>query len=222
MQTALADGGGRTIRRGRPRLADRERLLDAAERAIRCGGPEVSLDRIAATAGVSKPVLFAHVGARRAHVRALGERLLARTDAAIIEAMSGAGGERAALERGIAAQLRTIAGDHHVYAFVNADPRLAEMLDFARRTAAPLIKWIAARRKAAGQDPSVAEAWGIAIMGIRHMVGVWWLADRRHELDEAQLAAQIVELLWSGLGPDSATGEAAKVAPKDTAGGALS
>jgi AcrR family transcriptional regulator len=155
---------------------------------------------------VSKPVLFAHVGDRRALVRALGERLLARTDAAITEAISGAGGERAALERGIAAQLRTIARDRHVYAFVNADPTLAEMLAFARRTAAPLIKWIAARRKDAGQDASVADAWGIAIVGIRHMVGLWWLADRRRELDETRLAAQIVELLWSGLASSETKG----------------
>src|SRR5262249_29298835 len=93
------------------------------------------------------------------------------------------------------------AGDRHVYAFVNADPRLAEMLAFARRTAAPLIKWIAARRKDAGQDPSVADAWGIAVVGIRHMVGLWWLTDRSRGLDEARLGAQIVSSLRIGVAP---------------------
>lgn len=57
-------------KRGRPRLTEEQRaeqrlhLLEGAMDAIRVHGPEVSVDEIAATAGVSKPVLYGHFGDR--------------------------------------------------------------------------------------------------------------------------------------------------------------
>lgn len=57
-------------KRGRPRLTDeqraeqREQLLVGAMDGIRAHGPEVSVDEIAAAAGVSKPVLYGHFGDR--------------------------------------------------------------------------------------------------------------------------------------------------------------
>ena len=191
-------------RRGRPPRTDRERLLDAAERVIRRAGPQVSLERIARTAGVTKPALFAHVGDRRALVRGLAERLLTRIETAVQAALAGRDG-RAALEHMIRAQLDTIAADRHVYAFVNGsgagDTTLSSTLGFARRAAAPLAAGIAEARIRAGQDPAPAEAWGVAIIGMLHMVGLWWLDDRDREVDAARLAAQLAELLWSGLAP---------------------
>jgi AcrR family transcriptional regulator len=186
-------------------LADRERLLDAAERAIGRGGPQVSLERIAAAAGVTKPVLFAHVGDRRALVHALAERLLTRIEAAVRAALAIGAEGRVALERLIAAQLGTIARERHLYAFVNGagagDTTLASTLAFARRSAAPLVAGIAAARRKAGQDPAAAEAFGFAIIGALHMVGLWWLDGPERGPDAAHLASQLTELLWSGLAP---------------------
>jgi AcrR family transcriptional regulator len=189
------------VRRGRPRIADRERLLDAAERAIRRAGPHVSLERIASEAGVTKPVLFAHVGDRRALVHALTERLLGRIEVAVQAALAAGGEGRAALERVIAAQLGEVEADRHVYAVVNSDGAGESTLAFARRAAAPLIAGIAAARARAGQDASPAEPWGYAIIGMLHMVGLWWLAEPKRKLDRPRLAAQLTELLWSGLAP---------------------
>jgi len=192
-------------RRGRPPLADRERLLDAAESVIRRSGPSVSLERIAARAGVTKPVLFAHVGDRRALVHALSARLQARIEAAVQAAMATALPGRAALESVIRASLETIAADRHLYAFVNGagagDTTLATTLEFARRSAAPIVAGAADARVRAGEDPAPAEAWGYAIIGMLHMVGIWWLHEPSSRLDAAQLAAQLTELLWSGLAP---------------------
>jgi AcrR family transcriptional regulator len=191
-------------RRGRPPRTDRERLLDAAERAIRRAGPQVSLEQIARTAGVTKPALFAHVGDRRALVHGLAERLLTRIEKAVEAALVGHEG-RAALEHLIRAQLETIAADRRVYTFVNGagagDTTLASTLTFARRAAAPLAAGIAQARTRAGQDPAPAESWGVAIIGMLHMVGLWWLADGDRGIDAARLAAQLTELLWRGLAP---------------------
>ncbi len=192
-------------RRGRPPLADRERLLDAAERAIRRHGGAVSLERIAAKAGVTKPVLFAHVGDRRALVRALAERLLGRIEAAIRSALAGVPAGRPALERLIGAQLETIAADRNLYAFVNGagagDTDLGSTLAFAQRSAAPLVAGLAEARVRAGQDPAPAEAWGHAIIGMLHMTGLWWLQKPARSGDAQRLARQLTELLWEGLGP---------------------
>ncbi len=193
-------------RRGRPKLADRERLLDAAESAIRRSGPTVSLERIATRAGVTKPVLFAHIGDRRALVHALSARLLARIEAAAQAAMGSASAGRAALENMIRASFETIAANRHLYAFVNGagagDTTLETTLEFAHRSAAPIAAGAADTRARAGQDPAPAQAWAYAIIGMLHMVGIWWLnepASRRPAA--AQLAAQLTELLWSGLEP---------------------
>jgi AcrR family transcriptional regulator len=72
-----------TKRRGKPsdaarraavaaRWADqRERLLQAARRAIHRGGPHVSMEQIAAEAGITKPIVYRHFGDRRGLVQAL-------------------------------------------------------------------------------------------------------------------------------------------------------
>ncbi len=63
-------GMAKGAKRGRPRLTDaqraeqRARLLQSAMEAIRAHGSDVSIDDIAATAGVSKPVLYGHFGDR--------------------------------------------------------------------------------------------------------------------------------------------------------------
>ena len=194
-------------RRGRPPLVDRERLLDAAERAIGRHGPTVSLERIAAKAGVTKPVLFAHVGDRRALVHALSERLLTRIESAVRAALATAAGGRDSLERLIRAELETITADSHVYAFVNGggagNTSLESTVAFARRAAAPLIAGIAHERKSRGLDPAPAEAWGHAIIGMLHMTGLWWIQKPAAQRDPRRLAAQLTELLWGGLVPGS-------------------
>ena len=43
-------------------LAGREQLLDAAERAVRSAGPQVTMEAIAAEANVTKPILYRGVG----------------------------------------------------------------------------------------------------------------------------------------------------------------
>jgi AcrR family transcriptional regulator len=197
----VSDAGAR--RRGRPPSIDRGGLLDAAERAIRRAGPSVSLDRIAAEAGVTKPVLFAHVGDRRAIVRALAERLLQRIDLAGKAAIAAAPPGRDALTAMIRASLETQAAHRHLYAFVNGasggDLTLAHTLEFARRSATPIVEATATARARVGVDPAPAQAWGYAIVGALHMVGLWWLNDPAAEIGAPQLAEQLTALLWDGL-----------------------
>jgi AcrR family transcriptional regulator len=204
VDSARVQKAGTPRRRGRPKRTDRERLLDAAERAIRRSGPGVSLERIALGAGVTKPVVFAYIGDRRALVHALSARLLARIEAAAKTAIAAAPGPRAALESMLRASLETIAAHRHLYAFVNGagarDTTLATTLEFARRSAAPIAAGVADARARAGEDPAPAQAWSYAIIGMLHMVGLWWLNEApARRPDAAQLARQLTELLQNGL-----------------------
>ena len=67
--------------RGRPpksaeeRAAQRERLVDGAMAAVRTHGPDVSMDDLAAAAGVSKPVLYDTFGDKRGLADAVAIRL---------------------------------------------------------------------------------------------------------------------------------------------------
>jgi AcrR family transcriptional regulator len=152
-------------------------------------------------------VLFAHIGDRRALVDALSARLLGRIEAAAQAAAAAAGPGRASLEAVLRAGLETMGADRHVYAFVNGagagDTTLASTLEFARRSANPFIAGMQRARGRAGLDPAPAEAWGYAIVGMLHMVGIWWLNESGTGLDAAQLAAQLTDLLWGGLAPPS-------------------
>ena len=49
----------------------RQRLLQAAQRAIHRDGPQISMDEIAAEAGITKPIVYRHFGDRRGLARAL-------------------------------------------------------------------------------------------------------------------------------------------------------
>jgi AcrR family transcriptional regulator len=104
---------------GQP-VADRDLLLDAAERALRRDGSGVSLEAIAVEAGVTKPVIYARIGDRSEVAAALAQRLADRLVSAGTEALDGRGFERAALAALIEATLRTIAAHRELFVYVTS------------------------------------------------------------------------------------------------------
>lgn len=65
----------------------RDRVLDALQDLVLSGGPAPALDAVAAAAGVSKGGLLHHFPDRRALAHALVRRVLAGTDALMVEAV---------------------------------------------------------------------------------------------------------------------------------------
>ena len=202
----------RTVRRGPGRpagrsvddgvLVGRDALLDAAERLIRLQGPSVTLDAIAAEAGVTKPILYRGVGDKDALVLALAERLVSRMTAevsAIVAAASSARGRLLALVSGY---LQLASLDRNLYLYVTAggrsDDRVRQALLLADRTAEGFADGIAVGRAARGEDASVARVWAYGMIGMLHFVTLWWLRDGA--LGVERVAEQVTELLWSGLG----------------------
>lgn len=190
---------GRTVHHGV--IADRESLLAAAERLIRDQGPGVSLDAIAAEAGVTKPILYRGVGDRDALVNALAQRLTARMSEEVARLVADASDSRDAVRRLVGGYLRHAEADRHLYLYVTlssaGDDRVRKSLILADGTAVQFAENIAAYRTAHGADASVATAWAYGLLGALHFVTLWWLRDQTVDIDQA--TDQITALLWSGL-----------------------
>jgi len=196
-------GPGRPAGRpaGAPTITDREGILDAAERAIRSAGPSVSLEAIAAEAGVTKPILYQHVGNKDAIVDALAERHLARTRLAIDAAVATATSPRQGWHLMVEAFLGVVDEHRDLFLFLTsggtADSWLQRSLHLADRSAEPLIEALAAQRRADGADPAVATSWAYGIVGMMHYIALWWIRDPGVTIQ--QVADQITELMFSGL-----------------------
>lgn len=188
---------------GQP-LVDRELVLDAAERAIRRDGSGVTIDAIANEAGVTKPIVYAHVGRRNDLADALAERLSALLINAGGEALRKKRTPRTQLVALIQSNLETLAEHRELFLFVSggvSDEMPQRTLSIADRSARPLARQLARWRTSVGAEPRVAEAWAYAIVGMLNFTALWWITSS--DLPVSRVAADVAELLWSGIGSPS-------------------
>lgn len=195
-------------------IADRETLLAAAEKLIRSHGSRVSLDAVAAAAGVTKPTLYRGVGDRDALVNALAERLSVRMADHVTRLVAEATSPPDALRRLVGGYLHNAARDRHLYLYVTAggasDDRVQQSLLLADRAARQFAQRISAYRAARGADPAVATVWAYGLVGALHFVTLWWLRDQTTDIDV--VIDQITALLWSGVGLQEPPAQAAHTA----------
>ena len=191
---------GRTTAQGV--IADRDKLLQAAEELIRKNGPNVSLAAIAIEAGVSKPILYREVGDKDALVTALAQRLAERMAAATTHLVAKARQPRDRLRNLVAGYLQLASRERHLYLFVTAggtgEDRVQQSLSLADGAAAQFAAPIAAYRSARKADPGIATVWSYALLGALHYVTLWWLREAAADLE--LVTEQITALLWSGMG----------------------
>jgi len=184
------------------RLRRRAQLLDAADRVIRRGGPDVSMDEIAAEAGISKPILYRHFGDKDGLHRALAGRYV---DALLDELRAArvVGDPRANIAAGIDAYLAFIEREPEAYRFVlsaAAQPPTSAIVDeFRRRLAVDCAFATAEQLRRAGLDPEIAEPWAYGVVGLVRSVGIWWLETRA--LPRERLVEHLTALLWDGFAP---------------------
>lgn len=183
-------------------IADRNLLIETAEKLIRETGPNVSLQAIAHEAGVTKPTLYRELGDRDALVNALAERLAMRMADATTRLVAQASAPQEGLRNLVAGYLDLAARDRHLYLFVTAggtrEDRVQQSLLLADGAASQFAEPIAAYRAAHGADPEVATVWSYGLLGAMHFVTLWWLRDQATDID--LVIDQITSLLWSGMG----------------------
>jgi AcrR family transcriptional regulator len=177
----------------------RQQLLAVAcDLFARSGFHQTSMDDIAESAGVTKPVLYQHFPSKRALYLELledtGRRLLDRLAEATARATSG----RERVEAGFRAYFEFAVGDRSAFrllfgASIRSDPEFARTVDEVLEAAAATISTLIDLPASEAQRRVIA----YALVGMGESVGRHALTDL--DVDGDELATWVAELAWFGL-----------------------
>jgi AcrR family transcriptional regulator len=191
---------GRPPRSAEARAAQRSRLVDAAIEAIRAHGPDVSMDDIAAVAGVSKPVLYDAFGDKVGIGEAIAAELGERGERQVLDEINRAGFELArALTVAIDRFIDIVIDEPEVYAFILRSIRTSDkgLLDNA------LIRTLEGRFQqlasvlAPHADPHLVHVVAAGTFGFILASVESWRETRRPPRDE--LVERLATVLVSGF-----------------------
>jgi AcrR family transcriptional regulator len=179
----------------------RRQLLAAADRVIRRGGIDASMDEIAAEAGVTKPILYRHFG----HKDGLYGALVRRYMRAIYRAPESALVEtnpRRRIEAAVDAFLQSVEREPEIFRFIRAVTTRPDAAGVAgevvRRHADEIARTTREDLLRLGLDADAAEPWAHGIVGMMQSVAAWWL--EHPDVPRERLADQVTTLLWEGFG----------------------
>jgi AcrR family transcriptional regulator len=155
--------------------------------------------RIAAEAGITKPILYRHFGDKGGLFAALAERHTDRLLDALVDALTGGGTPRERVHRTIDAYLAMIEREPEVYRFLVESDEAVQAREpvrgFVRRLEDLLAAGIAHELRLPEDDVRPA-VWAAAIVGMVQAAGERWLASQW--CSRADLTGQLTDLLWGG------------------------
>ncbi|MER7458300.1 TetR/AcrR family transcriptional regulator [Micromonospora sp. NPDC126480] len=180
----------------------RREFVGAAVQALLRYGPEVDMDQVAATAGVSKPVLYRYFADKSELWLAVGELVAARVVDTVAPAINRVREERDLVRATIDAYLGIIEAEPTLYRFLTSQaghPGLQQVLaSTTRQVAAGLARVIGDRLRALGLDAGPAEPWAYGLVGFVQAVGDWW-TEHGQPIRREALTDYLTTLLWSGI-----------------------
>jgi AcrR family transcriptional regulator len=194
------------------RAARRVALLDAADRAIRREGPEVSMEALAAEAGITKPVLYRHFGDRGGLLDAVASRHARRLTDELRAALAEQRHPRERIRSVMATYLAFLERDPELHRFVtrvapSERPGAGRALEDALTVVCDqVVEAVARELTGARLDPAPARTWGVGMVGMVQLVGDRWLETR--DVTRQVLVDRLTDLLWHGFrgivlrGPD--------------------
>jgi AcrR family transcriptional regulator len=199
VKTAQPDGGdGRSTRWSEHRESRRAELVAAAVAAIDEHGPAASIAEIAASAGVSKPVLYRYFSDKADLYRAVGHWGADQVTRALLPALVEAGPMRERVYRACDAYLTLISEHPQVFLLLiehrSADDPLA---DGKEQIAISLAKLIGDTLRHLGVDAAGAEPWAHGVVGMGLAVGEWWL--RRDIMSREAASEYLAAFLWNAF-----------------------
>jgi AcrR family transcriptional regulator len=184
----------------------RQQLLEAARRAVRAIGTEVSMDEIAAEAGITKPILYRHFGSRAGLATAVASDYSTACLTHVTERIRGLA-TAADLVRGVIdAFVEFVERDPALFAFISDERGFGRLAAAGHSVQShlPLQRGLAFVLKSAlesrGRDGSPAATWGHALAGMLGASTRWWLQDR--SLPREELVRHLFELVWYGVTGD--------------------
>jgi AcrR family transcriptional regulator len=189
--------------RAEGREIKRRKLLEAAIRVVRREGPAVSMDEIAAEAGVTKPIVYRAFGDREGLTRAVADHFADELAGALERAIADAIDDRGRVCGAIDAYL----------AFIEREPAIVRFLvhrsldaveetgialsGFVSRVGQLITQAIGEALRQRGLDSGAAEPWAYAIVGAVHLAGDWWL--ERKTMPRERLVEYLTTLVWDGM-----------------------
>ncbi len=180
----------------------REQLLAVAgERFAELGFHAVSMEAIAESAGVSKPVLYQHFPSKRALYLALVEDAVGEMQRQVTSALEGTTDNRQRVLGAIRAFFDFVEDPRFRLLFLtadSADAEIAEVVDTAQQGVAESVaKLIAAD---AGLSTPSAELLATGVRGLAVAGAQWWVDQAGASAEAKEDAVQLLaRLVWRGL-----------------------
>ncbi len=180
----------------------RQQLLDVARELFgRRGYGATSIEEIAASAQVSKPVVYEHFGGKEGIHAVVVDREMQVLLGRFTAALSDPGHPRELLQRAALVLLEYIESDTDGFLVLTRDAPVTSGVggyssligEVARKVEHILGRQFDAR----GYDPRLAELYSQALVGMVALVGQWWLDTRTP--DKRVVAAHLVNLAYNGL-----------------------
>lgn len=181
----------------------RQELLEAAGRVIRRSGSSVSMDDIAAEAGVSRVILYRYFGDKSGLYGAVAEEYVADLMSQLRAALLDSTDIESRVRRTIEIYVRFIEDNKQMYDFLMHRPIKegpvsgADVADFIRNVSRQIADVLEEDISALGFDPAPAHAWAHGVVGMVHVSSDWWLQTR--EVSQQDFVDYLVALLSHGF-----------------------
>ncbi len=179
----------------------REQLLDVGRRVFAERGLDgVSIEEIAAQAGVSKPVVYEHFGGKEGLYAVVVDREVERFLQMATDLLQGED-TMAKFEVAAVGLLRYIEDNSDGFRILVRDSHPAS----GSGTFGSLISDMAGQveyiladvLKTRGYDPKLAPMYAQMLVGMVTFAGQWWLDARKPAIED--MAAHLVNLAWNGM-----------------------
>ena len=180
----------------------REQLIGIGRKHFADKGFEgATVEEIAASAGVSKPVVYEHFGGKEGLYAVVVDREMQVLLDRFTSALATPAPPRELLERAALVLLEYIEDDTDGFRVLTRDAPVTSgsgsfsslIGEVARKVEHLLGRQFDSR----GYDPHLAELYSQALVGMVALVGQWWLDTRSP--DKHQVAAHLVNLAYNGL-----------------------
>jgi AcrR family transcriptional regulator len=178
------------------RAQRRNELLDSTVALIRRDGPLVSMDRIAAECGVTKPIIYRYFGDREGLVKEVACRLVVEFGTEMHRAVGSVTSTQGHLRATMDAFLAVAERETNLYRFINHHTSVERRDLFGRLVAEQFIAELE-RRLGDTVTPGASRTWGYALVGILHYASDWWTEERT--MPRAELVDHLMALVWNGL-----------------------
>jgi AcrR family transcriptional regulator len=178
----------------------RAEFVDATIRAVSTYGPDVGMDRVAAEAGVTKPVLYRHFTDKADLYLAVGARATDLLMAKVVPALAEDGPIFERIRRAVGCYVTFVDEYRELYRFLIMRPNPTKrdlVQEDKSKIAEVLTELLAAYLTLFRMDPVIAGPSAHGIVGLVQGAVEWWL--EQGGMTREQLTDHLTTMIWHGI-----------------------